>query len=424
MVMVAQNARESQIIPVKPDDIDDNNGVQRSTRKSARTEPSKVQPVPKVKIDKPIPTEGWPAFKYKSDQLVKKMVSFYDPEIPDMNRAEREKYEFDLQLKRIEALTERLKFLTVMVERIVAILNSKGGAGKTPILAYLSCIQKKVTEEPVLFIDANEAVGTAHLWFGIERNETLLLQEAVLGRHELTSYSKIARKGAAKHLQSSTRFIGSNRKREKPFDSDEFIEMVEFVSESYNSTYLDTGNGFDSQSNIGTVEIANALLFPIIANNPGTYDGLVLSMQNYIEEGHGDKVRNGFIVVNATQPGDTKEKFLDIIKKELTKHPVPTYNSVTRITRNVIPTLEDFGIDPDRMFLIPYSEYIAAPQIKVITTDPSEIGYDTYEAMLSLLVTIFEQNAVYEPRKKMQSIEIAEPQANAPETSVDSTTYE
>lgn len=421
--MVAQNARESQIIPVRQENIDDDTEVQRSTRKSARNEPSKVQSEPKVKIDKPIPTEGWPALKYKVDQITRRMVSFYDPEIPDMNKAERKKYKFSLQLKRIETLIERLKFLTVKNERIIAILNSKGGAGKTPILAYLSCIHKKVTEEPVIFIDANENVGTAHLWFGIERSLTLLLQEAVLERQQLTSYSRIARKGAAKHLQSSTRFIGSNRKRGKPFDSNQFIEMVRIVNESFNSTYLDTGNGFDSQSNIGTVEIANALLFPIIANNPGTYNGLVLSMQNYIEEGHGEKVRNGFIVVNATQPGDTKEKFLDIIRTELTKHPVPTYNEVTRITRDIIPTLDDFGIDPDRLFMIPYSEYIAAPQINVITTDPSEIGYDTYEAMLNLLVAIFEQNAVYDPRNNVQSIESTSMPISVPATIVEGTTY-
>lgn len=423
MVMVQPTARESQIIPVRPEETDDEIDASRNTRKQIHKRSEVFPKESKVRRAKPIPTKGWPAFKYRVDEITKKMISIYDPEIPDMNKSENERYEFDLQLKRIEALVKRLKFLTVKNQRIITILNSKGGAGKTPIMAYLSCILKKVTEEPVIFIDANENVGTAHLWFNIERRETLLLQEAVIERKQLTSFKKIAKR-AAKHLNTATRFIGSNRKREKPFNATEFIEMVRIIDESYNSTFIDTGNGFDSQSNIGAVEVANAFLFPILAKKPDTYDGLVLSMQNYIEEGHEAKVRNGFIVVNAAQPGDTKDKYLNIIQDELIKHPVPTYNPATRITRDVIPTVADFGIEPERLFLIPYSEYIAAPQINVITTDPSVIGYDTYEAMLVLLVAIFEQNAVYDSKNNLLSTESLEIPVSTPETSVDGATYE
>lgn len=387
--MNTHNAPEPVSIPVKPDEIEDEvvEIVERGVTRRKDEKKNKL-------VLKPVPRQGFPKQLYDTRQLLGRMFPSYQPSIPSMNRSDRAKYDFEQQLMRIAALEDKLRRLTSRNQRLVATANSKGGVGKSPLTAYLACIAQQVSRDPMLLIDANESVGTAHELFGVERNETILLRQAVAERHLLRSYSMLAER-ATKHLETGVRIIGSDFHTEgtMPFDLGSFEEMGLITDSTVHSTFLDTGNGFTDVSNIGSVDIANALLFPALAGKQPSFDGLAKTMLKYSQEGFTDKVKNGFVVINATEPGATKQEFLDLIEKEAGRNPYTTYNSQTGVKADAYLTVEDLGIVEERLFLIPFSAYIAGDG--VVSPDPRVIGYDTYEAFLSILVAVYRQNATY-----------------------------
>jgi len=337
------------------------------------------------------PTKGWPAVQYGMQQRMQKISKGYKPIELTPNKAER----FERQLVRIDVKKDLLRQLTITNQRIVTVANSKGGASKTPDMGYLSCIQMDITRDPVLFIDANINAGSAHALFGFNREETILLRQAVAGRHELNSYSTLA--GVTARHPSGTRFIGSDVDGDEDgaFTLSEFNETIRINDGAFHSTYLDNGNGFSDIPNIGCIESANAVVFSALADKPSSLEGLVTTMDRYIDLQFEQKVYNGFVVINATQPGDTKQMYVDKLAACMKKQPS---RLVTRngVTETVERDLSELKLTMDRIFMIPFSQHIRDD--KVISTDPAVIGYDTYEAFLDILIAMFERNTKYSVR--------------------------
>lgn len=337
------------------------------------------------------PTEGWPAIQYGLQQNLQKVVKSYQPRELEPNVAEK----FKRQQVRIANKQEELRHLTVTNQRIVSSVNAKGGVGKTPDVSYLSCIQMDVTRDPVQFIDANKNAGSANILFGISRHSTILLRQAVSRRRELTGYTDHA-KVEAKH-KSGVRFIGSDLEENATtgFSVEDFNEMVEINAKAFHSLYLDNGNGFSDVTNMGCLHSANALIFSALSDKPSSFEGLIITMIKYIELGFEAKVLNGFIVINATSPNETKQMYIDRIAETLRNHPPRRiFDPRTQITEDVEWTIRDLGISEDRLFLVPFSQHIKDD--KVISTEPEVIGYDTYEAFLDILIAMFRQNAYYD----------------------------
>jgi MinD-like ATPase involved in chromosome partitioning or flagellar assembly len=357
------------------------------------------------------PTKGVQKIQFKVHKLLNGRSPGYKPlEVPP-GKAEA----FERQVGRIKEKQAKVAELTETRSRIIVPVNAKGGAGKTPSMGYLSCIQADITRDPVVFVDANTNMGTADYIFGIDRKSTILLREAVTRRHELDNYT--AFKSVARRHPSGVRFVGSDvdedandpsvaavymdsnaeEKKLLGFNLTEFNDMIGIHAKTFHTVYIDNGNGFADVTNLGCVESANALIFSALTDKPTSFAGLIITMNKYIELGFGAKVKNGFIVINATKPGDTKEMYIDRLQKELTQlYPTrKVTNHETQVTHEVDRTISEFGITEDRLFLVPFSQHIRDD--KVISTDPTVIGYDTYESFLDILIAIFKQNAKYAP---------------------------
>jgi len=299
------------------------------------------------------------------------------------------------QLRRISRKQGEVEQVTMGKKRIIFPVNGKGGVGKSPLAGYASNIQMDITRVPTLCVDANKT-GSIHSLFGTTRENTLQLRPAVYDRQHFANYEAIA-EYAFKH-PSGTLLIGSDpQKVGKPrLRLAEYIEAIHIWNTAFPPTYIDSGNDFNDVSNIGSAMVANAMIFVALADKPVSFEHLVETMVTYQDMGFGAKVNNGFVVINATNPKDTKRDYLKKIAAELPRFPKKgVYNEQTGMTSNVERRLEDLGITEERLFLIPFSAHIK--EDRVISTDPNVIGLGTYEAYLDLIIAVYRQYATYPP---------------------------
>jgi hypothetical protein len=342
--------------------------------------------VPVIPV-RPIPRRGLPKFRYNFKLFFTRFNQSWTPVVPEMNRADRRQYDREMRITNIRKLSTHN-------QRIVAALNSVA-AGKTPLIAFLSCLLQSLTLEPVLAIDAKESTGTLNVYFDVEKQNTLLVRGAAQKRTRLNTWASVA-DVTSKHLLYGTRIIGSNVSADEAnsVSLDEFKDMVANVKQGFMSVFLDGGNWDGHPFNRGTADRANQLLFPALAQKPDSFKGLAETMFSYYQMGFPAKVCRGLVVINASRKNESKEFFLDKIKQEVGKIKFSEARVEGGVTVKETLTVDHLGISLKNIYLIPYSEYIATHQYVLL--EPETIGYGTYDAMLEILEAILFENVTYD----------------------------
>lgn len=355
--------------------------------------PSPSQLRPANEEDYEPPTEGRAArIQRAEDAKAAKAGTVAKLILPDAAEARRR------QLRRIERKESWVFQLTRRIQRIIMTANTMGGVGKTSDIGYSACIHASIANVPTLCVDANENSGPMYSFFGLQSREgTLQLRDAVHMREDLWNYSALDIAGAFRH-PSGALLIGSDvsRNGKHKLELETFNQALYIWNLPFPLEYVDIGNGLNDPSTIGSAMMATNMNFAAVADRPQSFVHLVETMIEYQNMGFGDKVRNGFIVINGTHPDATPKYYLETIARVLAGFPHRNvYNEATGVYADVPRTLADLGIVEERIFLIPFSQHIK--DNKVISTDKDVIGLGTYEAHLDKIIAIYLQNASYPP---------------------------
>jgi Mrp family chromosome partitioning ATPase len=339
----------------------------------------------------PVPTRGLALLDYKVWQKNYRFVG-RDFIPPPMGRREQKIYE--MRRAEEQLLIEELIALANEVQRVLTILNSKGGVGKTPLACYLATVLYYAIEAIIELIDINENDGTTCFWMGIKRWQTATLRYGIRHVHQFSSYSKMANQMARPPMQgNAVRVMGSDPTDTAPFASVELVNLLYTLMQSCHSQVNDGGNGNQHEANKAGAAAASDLLFPAMAGDQLSFERVLSTMTNFMDPYlYGEKVRTSFVVVNATRPTDTIDTVMAMLQTamfELNEN----RKDLTQVQLEHLPegklTLDTFGIVPERVALIPFDPYIAAKR----PAHALSLHIDTRIAYLKLLVAIFRQAA-------------------------------
>lgn len=364
---------------------------EEETKKKTEERQNKLEVNPR-----PIPTKGWPAIWYVIKCWFSRLwpisKSSWVPKVPKMTKKEHDQHEKD---QRFEYLYGRLLMLSDDIQRVIAVLNSKGGSGKTATAVHLAGLLMWIIKRQVTIVDANENAGTTAKRLGVARKDTLTLRDVIEQINQLNTYEQICM-ALGSHNRYGVLVVASDPAARNHFTKETFVDMTRVVKSTAHSLVLDCGNGNEWPANEGSVVAGDALVFPALAHDSDTIDDLISTMLVYRQLGYTDKVRNGFIAISATQEGHTKEYIMEQLAASARQIQVSEdRGDGVKLHRHV--TLEELGIEPDRIHLIPFSQYIKDNQV----VDHEGIGQDACIAYMELLVAIFEQNASYSDEEKV-----------------------
>lgn len=294
--------------------------------------------------------------------------------------------EINSEFKLKETL-EELYYLSTTKRHIVTVLNSKGGSGKTPLAVYLAICLYQAVREQILLVDVNENDGTTAQRAGVDRTRTATIRHALAHPELFMSYDSIAEQ-LLKPPKYGVRVMSSDPGGTDDIAKEPFKNMLlRLKYHGGHSMFCDSGNGNAKPANMAATEVADTLLFTVLADNPDTFEQALSTMHAYKQLGQGNKVRRGFVVVSATRPDDTREKFLETLRDTARKIRV---RDETHGSHEL--SIEEFNIQPERIFLIPHSDYIKERQV----ADHKKIGQEVFVAYLELLLAIFRQDVSYQ----------------------------
>jgi hypothetical protein len=207
----------------------------------------------------------------------------------------------------LKRFTRARKFLwdNRWVQMIIAVLNSKGGAGKTLLSAWLSCAIAWVIKRPVLALDANVNAGHTAKRMGMRRESTIMLRAFLRRLADLQSLEQLD-DVINWHEETGAAVVSCEPKKDKEakedFSQEEFEGGVRVLKQSSHVLVLDMGNGVDHPANKGSVNSASVLVFAGLARSDDSLDDVETTIGQYIDEGHGDKVHEGIIVIVGAPP--------------------------------------------------------------------------------------------------------------------------
>lgn len=378
--------------------------------KASTTDDTRVSsPNPKPPDDRriapsgvPVPTEGMAKFAY---WMWKQGMYGKDYQVPALSKNQHAEYR--VKMERINELVTELIELADEIRRIIAVMNSKGGSGKSPLAANLATVLMWAIDMQVLLIDVNENDGSAHRTLGIKRKDTRSVRYVMNNLENFKYYNQLCRElGKPRQQHKGVWLVCSDPGVTGNFNKDLFLEMLLQLWLSVHSEVLDGGNGNEVAANERSVEACTNLVISAMADDSDTFEKAISTLAAHYNMGHLDKVKNSFIAVNATHPGDTRNQYLEKLRlaaEELTVEDV----SKGETHKKERFTLEDLGITVDSIYLIPFDQYIKNRGV----ADVPSLQLETLIAYLELLVAIFKQNAA------VRKLDISEP-VDPPDTSV------
>lgn len=330
-----------------------------------------------------VPQFGWQASIYPDVQLVNSILR---------------KMKVDRQLagpkpSKLDQLLRMYKLLNHIAkttQRIICVINSKGGAGKTPVATGLAATLQWAIKTICGIIDANENNGTTGKRLGIGRDGLMLLRGAMADLDAISNLNKMSMV-LGKHDQTGLIALLSNPSATNDrFTLEQFVQLATVFFGNVHSGVLDTGNGNEHPANEGSFQVADFALFSAWAPKPDSFEGLVSSMDAYYKLGYAEKVHSSYIVISATSKKDTKEKFYKMLQNlvaELVKEEQPG----ATIARDL--KMDELGITVENIFLIPFSQYIQGDSsdtiVPAVDMDPAVTGVDTLIAFAELAIAIF-----------------------------------
>jgi Mrp family chromosome partitioning ATPase len=311
--------------------------------------------------------------------------------VPALGRKEQKEWE----MKRAEEqlLIEELISLSNHVQRVLTILNSKGGVGKSPLAANLATVLYYGIEANTGLVDVNENDGTTCFWMGVNRWETSTLRYGLRHPNEFSSYRKVTSRMSRSPMPgNAVRVMGSDPTDTSPFTTAEIVQLLYTLMQSFHSLVNDGGNGNKHPGNEGAAIAATDLVFPAMAGDQQSFERVLSTMTNFLDPVFEDKVKSSFIAVNATRPTDTLDDIMEMLKQavaKLNKEKRDLSDTQLQYLPEGEFTLDTFGIGPERVSMLHFDPYIAAKK----PAHALSLHIDTRIAYLKLLVNIFRQGA-------------------------------
>ena len=343
---------------------------------------------------RPKPTEGLPLLIYGLKRLWQIITGGkWEFVNPKMTRHDRAKHD-------VLELGEKLNEIAMsIVEFVLTVVNTKGGAGKTPLLAYLASVYAAYSNNPTVALDLNQNEGTLHNMFGMLRNMTLTLGRALKMRAELVNWKAIAPKMKA-HIQTGVRVMASEDIDLKAIEVSVFDELIDGMRNASQLVAIDTGNGKGYAANRSAVSNANAVVYATLWGKEDTFEGIASTIRGYLVRGMHEQIFNrSFMVVSGTPRNMTKEQVYDafvdhifsiwgLLEKDITEErKMQLMTDPEAQAERKAQLMQWLGIRLDRFYIVPESAYIK--KMKVVDVRASVIGLETLRAYLQILVDIF-----------------------------------
>lgn len=370
---------------------------QTPPKKRIRSPKRHVKKVVGPKFERPRPRRGLPLVLYWIQQVVRLIPLLWGTEFHFSNpKLTRE----DARRQRYTYLKGRLKDISETRSRTVTVLNSKGGSGKTPTIAYLASLYQRITGSWNILLDMNQNLGTLARQVGIRQSDTLSLRDAIQLGENLTTKTDF-KVHAKIHRQTGLRVISSadmDAEKDK-FSIAEVVDLHDKSDRIFDSVFQDTGNGMSHSCNIAAVQTADALVFPAIWDNDEAIIGIQETLDGYFQRGYGSNIRKlGYFVVLGTDPKWDKEEIFAKFSARIfaafsaAHHgPKPEKMNSEELREQTDRLMQVLGIRIERFFMVPFSKYIKDK--KVVDTTSRKMGLASKVGYLEVLVAIYE-NAI------------------------------
>lgn len=249
-------------------------------------------------------------------------------------------------------------------QKIVTIVNSKGGSGKTTIAVWLSASLSSAIKRHVVAFDANENTGHTASRLGIQRENTIQLRKLLKQCESLDDLAKLT-EVVDWHRETGVSVIASEAANNSAFSRDRFIRALSIIKQSSHAVFCDCGNGISHPANRGSVQLADTLVFPGNAASGDSLRDITNTMKQYSDPKFrmAQKVTKGVIVIVGAKESE----------------------------RRTYAHLYDFPVE--RVFAIPRNSYMAGDNIVSLGRVPLRVRV----ILLEILVAILRAEHVPEP---------------------------
>lgn len=292
----------------------------------------------------------------------------------------------ELRQRRIDALTAEVWELVDQTQLFAcAVLNRKGGAGKTPLTSYLSCLMANIIGGEISFYDGNPGSGASAQIMGMYAVEedgstpdwahltptmpgmyretvSVLMLRKILNQHQgeisAREFFNLVRQN---HHGVST--VVAHQQARK--DRDEYFSAT-MVQETLNPvinrsrlTFADTGNDATSKSQLAIADICSTFAPVAAVDKPASLNDLRQHIGILKDHGFGEKVDAATVVLLGIPPGESVENY----RHHVGDHPGPVLG-------------------------VPDDEQMKLCQPVAL----SKLRRDTKDALLEVLVSLLRQN--------------------------------
>lgn len=290
-------------------------------------------------------------------------------------------------------------------QRVLCVMASKGGAGKTPLIAYLAAVFAFATSTTNLLLEANENDGTLNDQLAVSRSSQPLLN-TIVANHSLVANHQIATSKLGKFSQTSLwALLSAANSDENDFSMPEFLAMFDVVRPHFCNVWGDTGNGNRRAANEGIFLESDVVLFPALATKAVSWSRVITTMINLYQAGHHKKLQAcAMIVINATKAseGHSVKQFLEVFREEARKQVEPRYNHKTNTVEAPLWTTDGdellrdigFAFDPitneltgGNLYLVRHSDGIHNGNVTSVR--PDDTGLGTIVDYLKILIAAF-----------------------------------
>ena len=360
----------------KTDERPANGGDGNSNGTRARHSPSKNPLGNRLISGRNRPTMGWRA------AVANVMVRLGKPGwMPKPSRREVKELEWNARIAKLWQLTDKVEKL------VLSVFHFKGGAGKTPVAAYLSCLLAELTGASVAFIDGNPGSTSPGMrmgmWGGIRQPTWALVDAPLPGMFRRTAtiwelYDAINRedesarvsngrvlKGVMKQNHYGVNTLVADPDRRGGADKTKLSVVkttVSFVSDQFPFTFIDTGNDYTTATQQALAEMSTDVLFPAYVKRVEVLNDLAHTVAE-LNEQSGNKVQRSIVAMSGIGPGKKGGSLSDFA-------PYAGEFTVAKI----------MGIPYD-----PVIEY--EPSVRLDLLQP-----ETRDALVDILIAVMEQN--------------------------------
>lgn len=223
---------------------------------------------------------------------------------------------------------------------VYTVANSKGAGGKTPLITCSAAVIGYATNRPVLVVDVNPDNGGAAARLGIAHRQTLTQSEALSlvtrGMPERELFSALYPTG------NNVAVIRSDDPNRVRFDVDQFKELFARLHGLYPIIALDTGNSITRDITLACFDLADIVLFPLLAfqgvhTAGSSLDGCVFARQQLALDGYSGKVDRGITVaIGVEEEGAALDDFRRALQNPegmMMEVPFDPYAKADRIVR-------------------------------------------------------------------------------------------